>query len=184
MLNKPKHPRVLRFQRKLAQPLSSRKEMMDFLKSRLSQIFFSALPTIRFKVRKFMWNGKPVVIKDTLGFIDQGYQYDNTRKAILLHQRAVRSGKISARHYRIKTPKVYGRIGNYLVMEFMQGKNYDDNSGNLGMAYQELKENFKKLCIENLLTEPQLHDLIVLGNSNPGNPERGVWYFSLPYDFE
>lgn len=147
------------------------------------------------KVKRYSFKGKPVAIKDTQGFKKEGFNYKKFRKAILVHQKAIRGKvkgvEINAKNYKLVTPKVFGRIGNYLIMEYMnemktkrifsESKSVVESFLN---AQKQMKKNFDSL--EELLPEyeaPQIAQYMVLGNTNPKKPEKGRWIFSLPYDF-
>jgi hypothetical protein len=172
-------------------------ELIKELKTKLADpYFFSSLKDIgksMGNVKLFYYDGIPVVIKDTGRRDTHGFNYKEIRKALFIHQKAVREGKISPKRYRIITPKVYGQIGRYLVMEYMEHKEHPkpgvtENQAEITSfkeAYRELEDNFMEAIMVKKAYEvdiPQLIHLMVLGNTNPKNPEKGIWLFSLPYD--
>ncbi|MCD6479000.1 MAG: hypothetical protein J7L44_03890 [Candidatus Diapherotrites archaeon] len=157
--------------------------------------FFSGLEYIGDlgRVRLFYYEGIPVAIKDTGRLERHGFDYEKIRKALLVHQKAVLEGKIKPNHYRIVTPKVYGQIGRYLIMEYIEHKEHPKpgvtkNQAEITSyreAYRELEDNFMKAIKISKAYDvdvPQLIHLMVLGNTNPKNPKKGTWLFSLPYD--
>lgn len=158
--------------------------------------FFNSLQDIgktKGHVKLFYFGEIPVVIKDTQRRDMHGFNYKEIRRSLLVHQKAALKGKISPERYRLITPKVYGRIGRYLVMEYMEHRETPkagktENQAEItsfSRAYKELEENFTKaIRISKTfgVDIPQVFHLMVLGNTNPKNPDKGVWLFSLPYD--
>src|SRR3989338_5622001 len=108
--------------------LKMKKRLLSELESKLkSPDFFKQLENINsgnIRVRKYMYGKIPVVIKDTWGQREHGHHYKILRHIFYDHQILARSKKINAEKYRLISPRVFGRIGDYLVMEYMQGMDF------------------------------------------------------------
>ena len=91
---------------------------INFLNSRLSAKFFGSLPVLDVsgRVRLLRFGPLELAIKDTQRQADHGFYYKRLRRDFLLHQRAVRAGSLKSGRYILKSIKVHGRIGKYLVM--------------------------------------------------------------------
>ncbi|VVB74745.1 Uncharacterised protein [uncultured archaeon] len=146
---------------------------------------------VRASIYKFVFKGNPVAFKNTLASKTHGSDPASLRNDFLIHQRAVRLGKISADKYILRSPKVYGMVGQYLVMEYIEGATIDNAAAKFGLdkfqrknfldsAYQ-LEGNFSKLladgALSNIKRKPQWTDVMVAGHNN------GKWVFYLPYDY-
>lgn len=175
-------------------PLSKRKTLLGELREKINDpVFSSKFEAGGDKLLKYYFQGIPVMIKNTSGKWVHGIEYEKLRGAFLNHQKAVRSGKIKANNYRIVSPRVFGRIEGFLVMEFMEGRSFrevlarikkeawsegkDAEDHECVKAFQELTENFDD--VEYGKFEPDLDDLMVLGK----DLRTGKWLFSIPYDF-
>ncbi len=156
---------------------ASRREVLDFLKKKLSdQGYFNALPHPRQSrdVRFFEFRGKKYAIKDTMKKEEHGANYWEVRNAILAHHLAARNGIIKP-GYRMRSIKALGRLGRFLVMDFIEGKSIVFLSEK---TVEELRENFRILEEKGIIKKtPQIKDLIV---SHKGGRET----IRLPYDFE
>lgn len=189
----PSTAETFRLRRQLVHP-SKREAMLHHLGRRLRIPFFfrvlrRASPTAKV-VKRYSYEGVPIVIKDTEGMAEHGYEFEELRRAVLEHQKAVRDGRIVADRYRIKTPKVYGRVGRkgrYLVMEDMGERHPDMHSlgeRDYDAARKQAYNNFEELVRRgNIKRAPQVLHMMPLGNTNPKEPEKGVWLTSLPYDY-
>ena len=169
--------------------------LLKFLQGELQKpgFFRGLLETIGTpKVRKFVFDGTPVAIKNTKGFAEEGRNYAKLRQNFLKHQFAVRNGRIKAQFYKLKSPRVYGVIGNYLVMEFVaekpildflpaDEKKAEEIKASCIKAIRELEENIKQ--INKAAPKPQVTDIMIAGNTNPKEPLKGKWIFFMPYDY-
>ena len=112
----------------MPQPL--RKELLQTLRIKLrKRSFFLSLKSVNPQdflesVRIFYFRGQKVVIKDAKPGLSgaHGLSYEKHRKAFLQHQQAARQGRIDTSWYVLRTPKVYGRVGQYLIMEHVENK--------------------------------------------------------------
>lgn len=146
------------------------------------------LPQAHFRnsVRVAVIDGRKVVFKNTKGKDRHGHDYEKLRRTFLQHQLALRQGIIKAEKYSARTPKAYGRIGKYLVMQYVEGKSltkfailsaYEE----IDAAYQEMKANFAKLKEKGLIEqEPQLFHVII---GNRSGLKRGKVVFYFVYDY-
>ncbi|MFA6268338.1 MAG: hypothetical protein WCW13_04385 [archaeon] len=85
--------------------------------------FFSALPQINpdsIYVKRFLFKGHPAVIKDTYGDVNHGQYPTELRHMLAIHQIEAKNERINTRSYLLRTPKVYGQVGNYIIMEEIQ----------------------------------------------------------------
>ncbi len=185
------------YKRQLVPP-SQRPELLHYLRQNLFKPdFFKALPTLygsRIKRLDFHFfvgeqeHVVPVAIKNTsaIGLYpeSQGKNFEEIRESFLAHQRAVRSGRINPKTYILRSPKVYGRIGDFLVMEFVAETNLPwELRKDVPI---ELVRNFLRLKDKNLIGKrpvPQTWNLITVASTNPGNPKEGKWVVFLPYDY-
>ncbi len=144
------------------------------------------------KVRLFDFEGTPVVIKDTKGAEKEGYSFHKFRETIRKHHRAQRGGKIRTTRYILKPPRVYGRIGPYLLMEFMDGKSAyeidckkgvfeefcnkkglkptEETMNSLKEAIAEMESNFHWLE-----AHEELPQIPLTGGNFPAIPQYGDW---------
>jgi hypothetical protein len=182
--------------------------LMAHMKQHLNHAFFEALPhePEHTRVRRFEFEGKRYVIKNTQGHQSHGEDVAFIRKVILAHQKAVRNGSIHPTHYTIRTPKVHGRIRrseteSYIIMQDVGGERrgmaneiYPGNrevSKQSAEAFKELRENFRFLISKDILPTspktsfrvPQINEMIFIRHTNPANPPEGKWVVALPYDF-
>jgi hypothetical protein len=188
--------RPLRFRRTIVRTEPEQKQLLHELQATVRDTKkFEALPSPGGSgyVRLYTFRGKRVVIKDTRGRATEGFNYGEIRKSIKKHHTHVLDGKIAAERYRIKTPRVYGTIGNFVVMEYMPSVSYKyardhfshPYKGSMERAVREVQKNFDRLVATHAIPKaPQISDIMVLGNSNPEQPDQGKWYFSLPYDYQ
>lgn len=161
------------------------KELMVVLRVKLRDPrYFRGLEKIRDQhwVRKFSFNGLTVAVKRTEGKISQGADYRALRRAFLSHQQAVRGGKINPKYYILRSIKVHGHIGDYLIMRYIPP--YKDRNitsdRSFNVACSEVGANFNKLrCIPPQTT---MH-VMPLRNTKPHSPSEGKWIIYLPYDY-
>jgi len=151
--------------------------------------FFRSLELIdgRDRVRTFAFEGRKVAIKDTQWMPGEGLAFKAFRRALLKHQRAIKNKTIKTEHYRIVTPKAYGRIGKYLVMEQIEGKPFShyfhgyskEEYEDVARAINELRKNIKKFRVTAfpLRKAIQDHDWMVIGKDKSGK-----WLIAPPYD--
>lgn len=93
----------------------------------------------------------------------------------------MRNGEIKAENHVLRSPKVYGGIGNFLVMEFI-GHYKPPEIYEVIVA--ELRKNFIKLKNKGLISKtPQDYHFMCVGNTNPRNPKKGKFVVFLPYDY-
>ncbi len=154
-----------------------------------SQNFFNRLKTAGHsdKVRMFEFNGRKFAVKDTRGSEMQGARYEKFREAFLMHQRAVRSGKIKPQKYALRSIKVIKKVGNFLIMNYIEGKplpkNFDAPEHTaLREAFNEMKANMEEMKKGILFYSPQYIDVIVAKEPIAGHPKRTKFVFYLPYD--
>lgn len=181
----------------------NQRRMMDWLRKKLKEPgFVGSLKSI--KGTSYMglveFEGTPVLLKRVGSGEDHGRNYKKIRAAVLAVQKSVHKsrGTKNKRRYRIVTPRVYGRIGTFLVMEYMESGTLFDR-GNLRQmkinptnkaiksqirVFNQMAADFHNLEKQGKIPRvPQLRDVMVLGNTNPKKPWSGEWVFSLPYDF-
>jgi len=179
-----------------ARPTRRGKELMAELERKLTREFFESLkdadPDLHrkdpHKVKQFEFEGKLYVIKDTLGRGNlQGYNYEDYRRALHVHQLAVRNGIIKPKHYMLRTIRVHGRIGNYLVMDFVDGRKYStlvnslESPQFLKKTRDELEENLEKLNKKGFTTMVRGRRF-QFDHSIVRKARFDVWEFYLPYD--
>ena len=139
------------------------------------------------KVRLFEFAGQKFVIKDTRGDEMQGFRYEKLRAAFLAHQKLVRAGKIKPQRYELRSIKVVKTIGNYLIMNYKEGKNLPNDFDapvheELRKAYEEMKTNMGEAKKGVLFYAPQYIDVIIAKEPILGDPKRAKFVFYLPYD--
>ncbi|MFA4855566.1 MAG: hypothetical protein WC634_03215 [archaeon] len=162
--------------------------MLNLLQERLAEPrFFETLPYLSssYKVRWFDFNGYKVVIK-LVPNERQGLDFKRLRGDFLAHQRAVRRGLIKPQHYTLRSPRVYGVVGHFLVMEYVTPLLDQWRLGpKINIVKDELKTNFLVLQKRNLVGHyaPQSSDLIPAGSTNPSNPKESKLVVFLPYDY-
>jgi hypothetical protein len=171
------------YERQLVPP-SQRPELLRYLRQNLFKPhFFENLSDIyagRIKRLDFhFWIDKKehvvsVAIKNT-NMPDlypelQGKEFEEFRDRFEVHQRAVHSGKIRPKRYILRTPKVYGLIEDFLVMEFVAQTHLPENYWK--EIWSELEKNLSRLKIKK---QPQPWHAMPVANTNPRNPENGKW---------
>lgn len=120
---------------------------------------------------------KEYVIKNTLGEEGHGQDYHLLRHDFLTHQKAVRSGELKPETYKLKSIKVFGKIGNFLLMEKVD--NIELTWEQYEKVITELYDNFLDLTRKNRNVRiPQTEDMIVSGRK-----ENGKYIVYLPYDY-
>lgn len=150
-----------------------------------SPVFFECLPMLGMspRVRLAEIGGVKVVIKHTESNEMQGYLYENLRKSFLRHQLAVRAGKIKPEHYILRSPKVFARIGPYLLMRYVNeypSTEYAANNEERESTFRARKElisNFEKINGRGFYG-PQFSDMMF----ERGSYRDGKWRIFLPYD--
>jgi len=183
------------YKRRLVPP-SQRPALLKLLERKLSEPgFFENLPILyQSTVKRFDFHffaGKqeyivPVAIKNT-AFWKQppadGRDYGALRKTFLAHHKAVNSGLIKPERYIMRSPKVYARIGNFLVMEFVNSLGFNAY-GPLKGVFDEIHGNFLFLKRKQLIPQtPQYFHVMPVANTNPGDPKRGKWIVFSSYDY-
>ncbi|MFH1255919.1 MAG: hypothetical protein V1494_01370 [Candidatus Diapherotrites archaeon] len=175
-------------------PSAERKKMLSLLRRKLrNPSFFEELFPLGLDigfvkspvVKGFSFNRMPLAIKYTGGQATQGQKYRQFRNIFKTYHKALGAGLIKAELHILRSPQVYGRIGNYLIMEKINellpaNKKEELTQNN---AYLELVNNFRKLKEKGLIRgEIQLNDYMLAGNTNPENPAKGKWIIFHPYD--
>lgn len=186
------------YRRRLVPP-SQRPELLRYLRQNLFKPnFFENLPNVHEGcIRRldfhFYTNGKegvvPVAIKDTDYKFDlyprhEGKNFKDLRKIFLAHQQAVKKGRIRAKKYLLRSPKVYGTIGDFLVMEYIAETPLPRNLWK--KIWPELETNLSRLGEkgpEKGFSRPQAWHAMPVANTNPKSPLKGKWVVFLPYDY-
>jgi len=179
-------------------PPSKRPALLKLLGKKLSEPgFFKNLPILyQSTVKRFdfhFFSGKqqyivPVAIKNTAFWeappaSSDGRDYGELRKAFLAHNRAVYSGLIKPERYIMRSPKVYVRIGDFLVMEFVNSLGFNAY-GPLKGVFDEIHGNFLFLKKKRLISEsPQYVHIMPVANTNPADPKKGKWIVFSSYDY-
>ncbi|MFH1586567.1 MAG: hypothetical protein ABID38_01780 [Candidatus Diapherotrites archaeon] len=167
----------------------AREELMVHLEEKLKyENFFESLPlTTSLNVKKFEFNGIPIAIKNTENKNYQGANHREFKAAFIEYRRALKEGTLSAKHHILLSPVVYGKIGPYLIMEYVEDK-YPLSSPELSKYWKadgEITSNFMKLLSDKKINAaPQMLHLMTLKNTNPKNPRKGKWVGFHPYDYE
>ncbi|MBN2067245.1 MAG: hypothetical protein JW744_02145, partial [Candidatus Diapherotrites archaeon] len=171
------------------------KRMMKFLKKRLREKgFFESLPDLGGppygNMKACDLGGFELAIKNTFGFKEHGSDFKKFRSVFLAHQMAVKEGRLNPQHYILKSIKVYGKIGNFLVMQRVKEKpvaemGYAEKTS-FETARSEVKKNFEELFAEHEIKRPPQtrKHVLAVENTKPQQPEKGKWVVCLPYDFE
>ena len=177
---------------------SKLKGSMAFLRRNLlgERDWFLSLKTLpgTASVRKFDFNGMHFAIKQTYGDTAHGANYLQFRRDALAYQFAAKKGRIQNKHHVLRSIKVHGRIGNYLVMSRVQSINRKNLAfpvqRSIEVALDELDRNFRDLTSDGIKLGnstvhyfPQFHDIMLIGNTNPKKPLKGKWIFCFPYDY-
>jgi len=178
-------PTYLHYKRELV-PVKERAALLNLLQEKLADPnFFENLPFLCLnRVKVFDFNGTRVVIKLAPNEW-QGLDFKRLRGDFLAHQRAVRRGLIKPQHYTLRSPRVYGVVGHFLVMEYVTPLDQWRLGPKINIVKDELKTNFLVLQKRNLVGHyaPQSSDLIPAGETNPSNPEESKLVVFLPYDY-
>lgn len=175
--------------KQLFEPKTREKKLLSFLRTYLGQEhkFFHDLEklTASGSIRKFCYEGQTVAIKSTDGTEMHGHNFKKLRKTFLAHHLLLKTGSINAKYYKLRSARVIGRIRNYLIMSFVEGKRADqmrfnnvEEEASFSSALVELRENFSELKKQGHIEQsPQFLHLIVAGK------QQGKWVFYFPYDF-
>ncbi|MFH1256327.1 MAG: hypothetical protein V1494_03455 [Candidatus Diapherotrites archaeon] len=182
IFGKPKIPVRKIGSRNLVWPPEAQKRLVKELKHKLRKGLFISLPIIRGSnyIRKYYFEGIPVAIKDT-GFLDvHGHDYNSLKQAFLEYHRAIKAGEIGAKFHSLRSPKVYARVKNFLIMEYVeQTPVQPSEEGSHSQATLEASKNFDHLIkigrIKGMLV-PQVSHIM------PQKKEGGKWVFYHPYD--
>jgi hypothetical protein len=184
-----KHPA---FRRNLPTPAVAN-EAINFLKTKLTDgLSFYRIteelndPRASTTVRLFKFKGHEFAIKNTQGSWFQGHSKDSVknnqiREFIKIHHEYFRKeGLRKKKSYILRTPKLYGVIGNFLVLEKVT--RWVPKTKSEIMAYQdafsEMSSVFQNLAASNKnLPKPQVHDFIPVGMHN------GKVVFQTVYDY-
>ena len=149
--------------------------------------FFGSLPKtdpIFSSLKNFSFEGVDVVIKDTRGFDCEGKNFNELRNSFLAHQKAVRSGELRPKNYFLKSIKVYGRIGDYLIMQRIKTirdyEMYESDKWTLEKIRTELRHTFYGLLGKGLIKVVPQADHIMFPRSRKKINGRLVVY--MPYD--
>jgi len=141
-------------------------------------------------VRTKEFEGTTFAIKNTHGMVSHGFDAEKMRKDFLAHQMAIRKGELKATHYKLRSIKLLGKIGDYLVMQYIPIINIREMRANHQWAqshvraYGELAGNLLTLHNTGKIDRvPQYSDLRSTGNTNPSDVNKGKWVFYLPYDY-
>lgn len=150
-------------------------------------------------VRLFEHAGKKVAVKLMPGaerFAGlHGFDYAEHNKFYIKYRRALKKGTITPEKYVLVRLRPFGTFRSrdgkqkFLVMELVAGGNVNavkytfsaSAQKSLELAQHELRENLRKLG--GLFKTPQFSDSLLLGNTNPSEPEKGKWVFALPHDY-
>ena len=181
-------------------PPSQRPELLRLLGKKLSEpAFFKKLPLLCSGVVKrfdfhFSLNGQeqvvPVAIKDTSWPMQtlHGSEFEEIRNVFLAYQKAVRNGGIVPKACILRSSKVYGFIGRFLVMEYIAQVSLPEEFW--ASIESELRANLSRLKIKTgimraagLAVVPQVDHMMTVANTNSGNPKNGKWIIFLPYDY-
>ena len=157
--------------------------------------------------RSIYFEGKKVYVKDTLNHPNQGSDFEKLRRDFLVHQEAARLGFIDTSKYILFSPRVYGRVGSFLVMEHideMPKKSFSltletdgrkvqgfdrihnawlafamkqEPNKSLNEAKRALRHNFGMLNDYGLASLPDVNHVMAIGQ------HKGKWVFYLPYDY-
>ena len=189
------------FKRQLLKP-PFRKALLKELDARLNdKTFFSKLNPLGTKygrVKEYEFMGVQVAVKNTDGTNSHGGNYKEIRKDIMQHQIAVRKGQINAPLYILRTPRVYGVVDNYLIMEKVKdmrnGRHHNDWRQEptypkiVDLAYTQLAENLRYLKKTKKSLTTEIHAQVSLDQEGssphfiPTGIENGKVIFYAPYD--
>ena len=146
--------------------------VMEMLRKELNHDFFLKLPIIKdfsglqaSRVRLFKMGEEKFVIKDCGSHNEHGGDAKSVREFIKRHHEEIRAGTIHSTGYLLRTPQVYGKIGNYLVMEHIEAEKSISRQSAMD-AQRELGENFALIIKKYKLDNPQSHDTIPAGMHN------------------
>lgn len=180
------------FRRNLPTPTVA-KEAMEFLKGKLTDglSFYRTTeelndPRASSTVRLFRFKDHEFVIKNTYGIWFQGHSKESARDNkirafVKMHHNYFRKeGLRKKKSYILRTPRLFGAIGNFLVLEKVT--RWVPETKKEIMAYQnafsEMSSVFQNLAESNRnLPRPQLSDFIPVGMHN------GKVVFQTVYDY-
>jgi len=140
---------------------------------------------IRSFIYEFDYKGVPVIIKDVGQGNLHGSDPELLRRDFLVHQRMARAGVIDTTKYILISPKVYIKIGRFLVMERVNELPLESMTGlelvSFFAARSALESNLNYLFNKSFLPSgrpPQADShLMPIGQKNDR------WVFCLPYDY-
>lgn len=157
--------------------------------------WFAGLETVSShgEIRKTKIGDRFVVIKNTGGMAEEGFDYARLRHALAFFQAAVRSGRIKPNGYRVRSIPIYGRVGKYVVMAFIEDIGLHPKSDGTnrfsaadvqseGAAYQRFVKDIAQ-AVGKRGQIPQLFHCVVQ-NTKPASPREGTWIFYPPYDIK
>ncbi|MFH1256330.1 MAG: hypothetical protein V1494_03470 [Candidatus Diapherotrites archaeon] len=153
--------------------------------------FFENLPSAglgSYRIKKFYFKGIVVLVKDTGEYGWHGGNYKEIEETFKKYHKAIKQGIISASRHVLRSPKVYAKIGQYIIMEFIEKiPERGQEKRSLAEAKEELRKNFNTLVDSGIIKEkdmPQLdgRDIICFGNTNPEKPGNGKWILFYPKD--
>lgn len=170
-----------------------KKRLMKVLRENLkNKDFFKGLPSVPGRLMAiFDFEGIPVLIKYTPS-ATHGRDYEGIERIFRNYNRSIKSGKIKAKHSVLRLPKAYGRIGDYVIMEYidwLEAQDIDDNRKHhhqFLLAADEAANNILKVSSSmdlHIQGMPKAGDIMPWGNTNPKNPSKGRWIFYMLYDY-
>ncbi|MDD3159775.1 MAG: hypothetical protein PHQ98_02300 [Candidatus ainarchaeum sp.] len=174
--------------------IHQRRQLKKFLEENLTKAFFKKLPRTKFvandNLRVFEYAGKKVVIKDCSAFFfsNHGIDYELTRQMMLNYNQNIRKRKLPNRFHILRTPKVYARIGNYLIMEHIEEKRHDVPSTQVTneeveiyeKGLNEIRNNSKQLLNADFMKLMRKQDIHLMCTGI----YQGKAVFYVPYDFD
>jgi len=183
--NRPKRNLIWRPEQK--------KRLMKVLGEKLkNKNFFERLPNVAGRtMARFDFGGIPVLIKYTPSET-HGRDYEGIEKIFKEYNKTLKGGEIKAKRSVLRLPKAYGRIGDYVIMEYMDWLKDHDLFDNRKLEHQLLLANDE--AINNIISVaksmklhiqgmPKAGDIVLWGNTNPKNPSKGKWIFYMLYDY-
>jgi len=194
--------------------LDQRKAMMDALRKRLRAPngwqSMEGIPSKNPFFRLFRFGDIKVVIKATYGDPSAGGDWKKVRRDFLTHQKAVRSGGIKTTKYILRSPKVYGLIGEqFLAMECIEDKRPKSHLGEYIEDNRFQSQLVPSIIKSNKLSGPNYREVVkdfsiainelkknlswLKKHGMPETPQtnhmmttgkyNGKWVFYLPYDY-
>ena len=172
-------------------PYSMRAPLMAELRRKLTPKTFALLLTVEKRVpwatdnvKIFHKNKNVVAIKDTRWLAEQGFTRNPktslARKFLLAHHRYYRKNKLREKaKYILRSPKIFGRIGNFLVMEYIKEwkPKTKAEAAALFKAKMELANTAEKVAGIFGIQRLQVEDFIPAGIYN------GKFVFYAVYDY-